>query len=342
MVSRGWVGNGVRFIRGDLRWDMRAVAARSFGAAPEVMDLPAPSPGPRELIVRVEAAGMNPYDGKILDGLLRPRPHTFPLIAGIDAAGQVVATGPEVRRFRPGDRVFGQFLHDPVGTGTYAELAPVPETIGIARVPADLSSREAAALPTAGMTALDSLDRLSVAPGGAIVIVGASGGVGSIATQIASGRGIEVLAVARPRSAERLHRLGADTILDGSDPDWAASLRNRRPDGVDAVLDLMSDAARFAQNLRIVRPGGRAATTTYAAGPDLVPPRGVEVLTIDLQPSAALLERLTQEVRARRLGVPVERTVSLEQAPEVLAEIRSGRGAGKTVIALGEAPGSRP
>ncbi len=313
---------------------MEAVAVRSFGAIPEVMDLPAPSPGPREIVVQVEAAGVNPYDWKVLDGLLRPRPHVFPLIAGVDAAGRVAATGSGVRRFRPGDRVFGQFLHDPVGTGTYAELAPVPEAIAIARVPSSLSSREAAALPTAGMTALDSLDRLSVAPGGALVIVGASGGVGSIATQIASARGIRVLAVARPRSAERLRRLGADTVLDGSDPGWVESLRALRPEGVEAVLDLMSDPVQFAHNVEIVRPGGRAATTVYAAGSNLVPPPEVGVLTIDLQPSAALLERLVEEMLAWHLQAPVERTISLAQAPDVLAEVRAGQGVGKTVIAL--------
>lgn len=277
---------------------------------------------------------MNPYDWKILDGILRPRPHLFPLIAGVDAAGRVVATGEEVRRFRRGDRVFGQFLHDPVGTGTYAELAPVPEGIGIAGVPANLSSREAAALPTAGMAALDSLDRLSIAPGASLVIVGASGGVGSIATRIAAARGIQVLAVARPRSAERLRRLGAVGVLDGSEPGWVRSLRDHRPEGVEAVLDLMSDPVGFGQNVRMVRPGGRAATTVYAAGPGLVAPPGVEVLTIDLQPSAALLERLAEEVRVRHLEVPVERTISLAQAPGVLAEIRAGRGVGKTVISL--------
>lgn len=298
------------------------------------MDLPDPSPGAGELLVRVEAAGVNPYDWKILEGILRPRPHVFPLIAGVDAAGSVVATGGEIRRFRPGDRVFGQFLHDPVGTGTYAELTTVPESIGVTHTPADLRSEEAAALPTAGMTALNSLERLAVAPGASMVIVGASGGVGSFATQIAAARGVEVLAVARPGSTERLRRLGAHAVFDRSDPGWLRSVRTARPGGVEGLLDLMSDRAGFAELLRLVRPGGRAATTVYAAGPDLAPPAGVEVITIDLHPSSALLERLCEELRARHLPVPVERTIPLEDAPEALAEIRAGRGIGKTVIAL--------
>ena len=314
---------------------MRAVAVRSFGATPETMDLPPPSPGPRELLVQLDAAGMNPYDWKILEGILRPRPHVFPLIAGVDGAGSVVATGGQVRRFRPGDRVFGQFLHDPVGTGTYAELAPVPEDQGIARIPIGLPVREAAALPTAGMTALDALERLAIAPGATLVIVGASGGVGSIATQLAAARGIEVLAAVRPRSAERLHRLGARETFDVANPDWVRSLQEARPTGVDALLDLMSDRDTFARNLRLVRAGGRAATTVYASDPARAPPAGVEVLTIDLQPSRELLERLSAEVLARHLSVPVVRTISLDEAPAALAEIRAGRGTGKTVIAVG-------
>lgn len=319
---------------------MRSVAVRSFGGTPEVMDLPPPAPGPRELLVRLDTAGMNPYDWKILEGILRPRPHVFPLIAGVDGAGSVLATGEQVRRFRPGDRVFGQFLHDPVGTGTYAELAPVPEALGIVRIPAELPVAEAAALPTAGMTALDALERLGVAAGATLVIVGASGGIGSIATQIAAARGIEVLAVARASSWERLHRLGARETFDGANPEWVRAFRDARPKGADALLDLMSDRDSFARNLRLVRAGGRAATTVYASDPALAPPTGVDVLTIDLQPSSALLERLSTEFLTHHLSVPVVRTISLEEAPAVLAEIRAGRGAGKTVIAIG-AGGSR-
>lgn len=319
---------------------MRAVAVRSFGAMPEVMDLPEPSPGPKELLVRLDAAGMNPYDWKILEGILQPRPHVFPVIAGVDGAGTVVAAGQRVQRFRPGDRVFGQFLHDPVGTGTYTELAPVPEDLAIAPIPVELSEQEAAALPTAGMTALDALERLALAPGATLVVVGASGGVGSIVTQLAAARGLEVLTVARRSSAERLHRLGARETLDGSDPDWVRSLSASRPAGVEGLLDLMSDRSRLAKNLSLVRAGGRAATTVYAAGPDLVPPAGVEVLTIDLHPSRPLLERLSTELVARHLSVPLVRTISLEDSPGALAEIRAGRGTGKMVIALRAGPPS--
>ena len=318
---------------------MRAVAVRSFGARPELMELPVPSPGPREILVGIESAGMNPYDWKVLDGILRPRPHGFPLIAGVAAAGPVVEVGRAVERFRTGDRVFGQFLHDPVGTGTYAEFAPVPEGIGIARIPQGLTSAQAAALPTAGMTALDAIERLALPAGGSLVIVGASGGVGSFATQLAAARGREVIAVARASSADRLRALGARSVLDRTEPGWDRSLRDSRPEGFDGLLDVMSDRATFPRLVPLVRPGGRAATTVYAAAPDLVPPPGVEVVTIDLQPSTRLLERLSEEFQSRRLPVPVGREIALEEAPKALDEIRAGRASGKTVIALSARPG---
>jgi NADPH:quinone reductase-like Zn-dependent oxidoreductase len=119
---------------------MRAVAVSRFHAPPERMDLPAPPAGRGELLVRVAFAGMNPLDWKIGEGFYEgSRPHLFPLILGVDAAGTVEAVGATVARFRVGDPVFGQFLHSPVGTGTYAELTPVPEGIGIARVPGVLT-----------------------------------------------------------------------------------------------------------------------------------------------------------------------------------------------------------
>lgn len=310
---------------------MRAVAVARFGATPELMELPRPTEGPGEILVRMTAAGMNPYDPKILDGILKGRPHVFPLVAGVDGAGRVHAVGDGVTRFRPGDRIYGQFLRDPVGRGTYAEFAVVPESAPIARIPDSLSDTLAAAIPTSGMTAFDALGRLEVGPGSSIVIVGASGGVGSFAVQLAAARGAEVIAVARPGSETRLRELGAREVVDVSG--WVERLRVAHPQGLDALLDLMSDRAGFSSGLGVVKPGGRAATTVYAVDPDRIP-AGVTAIAIDLQPSVELLEGVARAVVERGLSVPLRRTISLEEAVAVLAEIRAGRSVGKTVIAL--------
>jgi len=299
------------------------------------MDLPEPVPGPSELLVRVEFAGMNPFDWKIADGLLEgQRPHVFPLVLGVDAAGVVEAVGTRVRRFRPGDRVVGQFLHDPVGTGTYAERAPVPEGIGIVRAPDDLPSAEGAALPTAGMTALASVEAFGLARDATLVIVGASGGVGTFATEMATSRGIRVIALARPASATRLKSLGAVEVVDPTDPDTPAALARTHPTGVDGLLDAMSGPPGFARFAALVHRGGTALSTTFAANPAALNSAGVRGVNLNLIPDAALMGRLVQEVADRHLKIPLERRVTLSEAPTALAESKAGRGQGKTVVSL--------
>jgi len=312
---------------------MRAVAVPRFRAPAELMDLPIPAPGAHELLVRVTYAGVNPLDWKIGEGFYDgARPHIFPLILGVDAAGAVEAIGSDVRRFRVGDRVFGQFLHSPVGTGTYTELTTVPEEIGISHIPQGLSMEAGAALPTAGMTALACLDALGLPAGSSLVVVGASGGVGSFATALAAARGIRVTAVARSASAERLRSLGAARVIDASDGDGRAGVAAVHPGGVDALLDAKSDRAGFNAWLSVVRRGGAAVITTHSADPETLQRSGLRGGNVDLQPTHELLERLAHEVVDHHLRVPVERRVGLADAAAVLADLRAGRGAGKTIL----------
>ncbi len=311
---------------------MRALAVVSFGAEPNLMDLPKPVPAHGEVLVRMSAAGVNPLDWKIAAGRFKGKSEVFPLILGVDGAGRVEAIGPGVQRFRPGDRIFGQFLHEPFGTGTYAEYAVVPEQIGVSHIPEDLPDREAAAVPTAGMEALVALDELEPAPGSTLLVVGASGGVGSFVIQLAHARGVRVIAVAKAASANRLLTLGASNVVDVGLPEWEKAVRTIAPNGVDAALDVMSDPAGFRRTLALVRPGGRAGSTGRAAEPGPPPPSGVRALNINLAASSSLLDRLARELLEKGLKVPVERTIALEDAPRALAEIRAGRAVGKVVI----------
>ena len=324
---------------------MRAVGVSAFRGSPEVLDVDSPEPAPGEVLVRMAAAGMNPFDWKIADGLLEGhRPHHFPLVLGVDGSGWVERRAPGVSRFDVGDPIFGQFLHDPVGVGTFAEWSTVPATIAVARFPPTLGPVAAAALPTAGMTALDALDRLAPMPGSTLLIVGASGGIGSIVTQLASSRGVSVVDVARPGSAERLQGYGAAEVIEYSHEGLPDRIWARYPSGVDALLDLVSRPPEFVRLARVVRPGGRAASAVFASNPAATQAYEVESFDIDLHPTSSLLERLIDEVVLRHVVVPVERTIGFDEVPRALEESRAGRSVGKTVVViadLGTSPGPR-
>ncbi len=274
---------------------------------------------------------MNPFDGKVADGMLEgAMPHTFPLILGVDGAGVVAKAGDGVTRFSPGDRVFGQFFHAPVGTGTYAEYVVVPESQAITTLPAEVSAAVAAAVPTAGMAALTLVEEVSAGPGMTVLIVGATGGVGSFATQLAAAAGARVIATAGPDAAERILRYGAAELVDHHQ----APVAEQVPTGIDALIDVVSDADTFAANAALVRPGGTAVTTVFVADVDALAKRDVRGLNVNAKASADKLDRLAAAVVAGTLEVPVEAEVPLDAAPDALARIRAGLANGKTVIVL--------
>jgi NADPH:quinone reductase-like Zn-dependent oxidoreductase len=314
---------------------MRAVAVRKFRAPPELMDLPPPKPAAGELLVRLDAASVNPFDWKIIDGILDGvMPHTFPLVLGIDGAGVVESTGANVARFRPGDLVFGQFTHPPIGIGTYAEYATVPELLGIAKVPAGLTPVEAAAIPTAGMTAMVLLDALGLAKGQRLLIVGATGGIGSFAIPLAVARGARVIAVTQSSKAAYLRARGASEIIDRSRGSVLDQVRSSHPEGVDALLMLAGDPAAFAANSTLVRDGGVAATPVSGLFGEKPPGQRIRFVATSMTPSALLLDRVTTEILSGKLPIPVETIVPLEKAPDALADSRTGNSLGKTCIKI--------
>lgn len=300
-----------------------------------MMDLPKPTPGDGEVLVHLSAAGVNPYDWKLIDGALEGRwPHVFPMIVGADGAGVVEELGPNVHRFGVGDGIFGQFVHPPVGIGTYAEYATVPENIGVAKMPRGMYSAQAAAVPTAGMTALQSLDEMSLARGQILLVLGASGGVGSFATQIAANRGVHVLAASRGSNWEYLRKFGAREFVNLANVGYLDELKLSHPSGVDGILDLTNRGPAFDRHLPLVKPGGVVASTIGAADVPALQAKGLKGLNIDMHPTSELLDRLSADFATGMIRIPLERQAPLAEAPEILRQSREGTLRGKVVLTI--------
>lgn len=214
---------------------MKAAVIDAYGGSDrlQIREIPEPGePGPGQVRLRVRAASVNPIDWKMRRGGLRfVMPAKFPLVLGHDVAGEVDAIGPEVTRFEVGDPVFG--LVDPRAPGgSYAELALAKES-ALASMPQALSFEEAAALPVAGLTALQALrDKGELVAGETVVINGASGGVGHLAVQIAHTVGARVTGTASRPSLDFVRSLGADEAIDYEEEDFAG-----RDDAWDVIFD---------------------------------------------------------------------------------------------------------
>jgi NADPH:quinone reductase-like Zn-dependent oxidoreductase len=302
---------------------MRAVTVSGFGAAPEVTDRPVPEPGRGEVLVRLSAAGLNPFDWKVIDGAINDV--AFPLTIGTDGAGTVERIGADVTGFQPGDPVFGQFSKARQGRGSYAEMAVASED-AIAPAPRTIALSEAAAVPTAGMTALNLLDRIGDVD--RLLIVGATGGVGTFTTQLAAARGITVVATATGGKADLMRALGATEIVDHT----AGPVADQVESPVDALIDLVSDSEGLHGLLPVVRPGGTILSPVFAVPEGGLP--GVDATNFSSAAGAGLLERLAREIDAGHVRVVIGDTVTLSQAPDALARSRAGKARGKTVIVI--------
>ena len=313
---------------------MRAVAVSEYGGSPVVTELPKPKAGPGQLLIKVHAASMNPMDRSIADGWMKEQmPGTFPMVLGADVAGVVEAIGEGAKRFSPGDEVFGQLLVAPLGSaGTYAEDVAVTEDAPLAPVPDGLDPVVAAALPTAGSTALDIVQLLEPLAGKTVLIVGAAGGVGSFATQFAANAGAHVIANAHDSADERMRSYGAAETVDHNLNSVMHAVAAAHPDGIDILIDVASDADAFAELATLVKRGGTALTTKSVADDATLDAGGISGINYVVSVSTDLLERVADELVAGRIAPPPIRDIRLDEVPAAFKGI--GHGDGKTVITM--------
>jgi NADPH:quinone reductase-like Zn-dependent oxidoreductase len=311
---------------------MRAIAENEFGGPVTLMDLPTPKVGADEVLIRVRAAGVNPFDWKVADGELKDEnEHRFPLILGFDVAGVVEQVGASVTELTKGDEVYG-YLSKPVfGEGTYAQYASAPAAI-VAKKPKSVGFAQAAALPMPGLTAMALVGVVEPKEGETVLIVGATGGVGSYTVQLAARHGARVIATARQTNEAFVRELGATETIDHTREDLVETVRAAHPGGIEAIIDVVSDPEVLSRMAGLVKQGGRIASSVLAADVESLAERSIDATNISMQPSAQRLEELSWMVDAGEISVSLERTFPLEKAREALEESRTGHVRGKIVL----------
>jgi NADPH2:quinone reductase len=312
---------------------MRAIVISKFGG-PEVLELrelPKPSAGPGELLVRVIASGTNPVEAKIrAAGQWAQLP--LPAVLGYDASGVVEAVGHGVTAFKPGDEVF--FTAEIFGNarGTHAEYTVVSAAI-VAPKPKELSHVEAAAIPLAGGTAWEAIvRRLDVRPGQTLLIHGGAGGVGSFAVQFARAAGARVIATASAENQDQLRALGADVCLDYRAVNVAeVALKETDGVGVDAVFD--TAGVNIGSSTAATKPFGKLATILPPSG-DLTAlyTKNQSLHGVFLTRESARLRELAPLFASKRVRPQIAEVIPLEQVAKAHERLDSGHGRGKIVL----------
>jgi len=330
---------------------MRAFVVTKYGEPLREADVPEPIVGDGDVLVQVQAAGLNQLDEKIRLGEFKQiLPYKLQLILGNDVAGTVLQVGAKVRGFKPGDEVYGRPDKDRIGT--FAERIAVAEE-DLALKPASASMDEAGSLPLVALTAWQALiDRGNVRPGQKVLIHAGAGGVGSIAIQLAKHLGATVATTASSSNAGFVRDLGADIVIGYHTQDFEQLLS-----GYDLVLDSLG-GENLEKSLRILKPGGKAIGISGPPDPAFARKAGLNPV---LRLAIALLSSKTRR-QARKLGVSYEflfmhasgdqlrqisglvddgvlrptvgRVFSFDQTPEALQSLAAGSIRGKVVVAL--------
>ncbi|MGY1496703.1 NADP-dependent oxidoreductase [Streptomyces sp. QTS52] len=328
---------------------MRAFVVTKYKEPLQEADVPEPTVGEHDVLVRVEAAGLNPLDEKIRAGEFKQiLPYKLPLILGNDVAGTVISVGAAVRGFKPGDEVYGRPDQDRIGT--FAERIAVAEG-DVALKPVSISMDEAGSLPLVALTAWQALvERGKVRPGQKVLIHAGAGGVGSIAIQLASHLGASVATTASGSNADFVRALGADTVIDYRTQDFEQLLT-----GYDLVLDSLGGET-LEKSLRVLKPGGKVIGIAGPPDPAFAREAGLNPLLrlavaglsgkirrqakklgvtyefLLMRASGDQLRQITALVDQGVVRPVVGRVVGFDQTPQALESLSRGGIRGKAVI----------
>lgn len=318
----------------------------------EIRDVPVPEMKDNDVLVKIRAAGVNPLDNMIIRGEVKMIvPYSFPLVMGNEFVGIVEKVGRNVKKFQPGDRVYGRMELKRIGA--FAEYAAVDQG-AIARVPEYLSDEEAASVPLTALTAMQALALMKPKKGETLFISGGTGSLGAMAIPVAKSYGLTVITNGNGASEERVRRLGADRFIDYKKEDYAKALSN-----VDYVLDTLGDR-ELEREFSILKDGGSLVSLRGMPNGEFAARTGMPMIKrlllkvagrkydqmaarrnqkyyfIFVHEDGAALERISEIFGQNHLEASVDGVFALDDVNEALKKVASGGSKGKTILKVSE------
>lgn len=314
---------------------------KAFGLADEngsaaMIEVPPPETGAGDVRVRVRASSVNGWDVFVASGLARgSMEHRYPVVGGKDYAGVIESMGEGVTRFAVGDEVAGIAPPEPFvsSRGSYAEYIVAPAEGWIERKPANLDFEKAASVGLAALTALVSVDTVEPSGGDVVLVVGATGGVGSYAVQLAARRGATVVATALPEDERWIRGLGATEVVDYAG-DAVAAVREKHPEGVDALVVAAHLGEAFGPAAELVKDGGKIASTVGGADAEAFAGRGITAVNVYGQSDPEIFAKVLRMAADGELTVPIIRTFAFDELPEALGLVGRRRSRGEFAVTI--------
>lgn len=305
---------------------MKAAVIKEYGAQVEIIDVPRPELLADSVLIEVHASSVNPVDGIVQAGYLKEMmPITFPFTMGFDVSGVVLEVGDQVSKLKIGDEVFSR--PNGIQAGTFAEFAVIKEE-ELALKPLNISHQEAASIPLVGLTAFQAMvTKANLQKGQKILIHAGSGGVGTLAIQIAKHLGAYVATTTSGSNTEMVKNLGADIVIDYKTQNFEDEIKD-----YDVVFDMMGGDI-MNRSFKVLKKGGcLVSIKSFEDSKGLAKQYGIKFESFFMWPSGEMLAQLAQLISDGALKPVIDRTFSFDQLKEAYDYLNTGRAKGKIVI----------
>ena len=305
---------------------MKAAVIKDYGAQVEILEVPRPQLLADSVLIEVHASSVNPVDGIVQAGYLKEMmPITFPFTMGFDVSGVVLEVGEQVSKFKIGDEVFSR--PNGMQAGTIAEFSVIKEE-ELALKPSNISHQETASIPLVGLTAFQAMvTKANLQKGQKILIHAGSGGVGTLAIQIAKHLGAFVATTTSGSNTEMVKNLGADIVIDYKTQNFEDEIKD-----YDVVFDMMGGDI-MNRSFKVLKKGGcLVSIKSFEDTKGLAKQYGLKFESFFMWPSGEMLKQLAQLISDGALKPVIDRTFSIDQLKEAYDYLNTGRAKGKIVI----------